>query len=187
MNRSWITRGKFLCLLICSTGILFIRDAWFVTGVLICIGMVSYVSSGQKKFVQRITPLLTVCIFIMVFQLVGNAGLSLVGRLIAGYISGARILSLSLLVFLFTEMTSVYKIVEALSFLPSTLQLLITISFALIPTIMSEIGVIKRAQQSRGYQSRSIFPILIPLVSRTLGRAEHIAIVIQTRGYTVTI
>jgi energy-coupling factor transporter transmembrane protein EcfT len=189
MNALWLTRLKLLGLLACSTGILLIRDIRISVALAACIVGLCFVSRVKDVMRERLISILTVCAFVLVFQFVFNSGVSLSGRLLLGFASGARILALSLLVFLFTETTSVSQIISALSFLPGSVQLMMSISFALIPAIMQETKTIRMAQQARGFRSGgfhvfgSLLPLLIPLLNRTLARAEHIGIVMQARGY----
>lgn len=189
MNGVWATRMKILGLLACSTGVLLIRDTRLSVLVAVGIAVISILSSERATMKERMMPILTVCLFIMLFQLVFNTTVVLHQRILLGVASAARILGLSLLVFIFTQTTSISRIVGALSFLPASMRLMITISFALIPAIMQETKAIGIAQQARGFRSGglhifgSLLPLLIPLLNRTLARAEHIGIVMQTRGY----
>jgi energy-coupling factor transporter transmembrane protein EcfT len=63
------------------------------------------------------------------------------------------------------------------------------ITFNMIPTILSESEKIVIVQRCRGYQSRSfnifgnILPVIIPLLHRTLRRAEQLSLVLLSRGY----
>jgi energy-coupling factor transporter transmembrane protein EcfT len=73
--------------------------------------------------------------------------------------------------------------------LPKKLCLMLTISFALIPAILRESSMIRMVQQTRGLDTKGvkvvsgILALIIPLLSRTLLRAEHIAMTLETRGY----
>lgn len=186
------TRIKLLFLILFSTLMVFFRNLYAVFGITTIIVFVSMLKLNFLKLKNRLVPLFFVSLLIIIFQLLFGLDSSLYLRLFQGLTAALRLLSLSLLVFLFTETTSVTEIVAAFSFLPPKLNLMITISFSLIPVILKEISTIRIAQQSRGlqlkgrYMFRSILPILIPLLGRTLARAEQIAIVLQTRGFKDT-
>ena len=97
-------------------------------------------------------------------------------------------MTLSLLVFLFSQTTSPSSLMHSLSFLPTKFRLVFTISLSLIPILIREAGGIRRAQESRGLTPQwkhpfgSVIPLIVPLLHRTLTRAEHIAMVLQVRG-----
>jgi energy-coupling factor transport system permease protein len=189
MKNVWVTRLKLSGLLACSTGILFIRDIRVLFIVAAVITGLSLFSSEATRMRERIVPIFTICAFVIIFQLICNGQVSLLQRIYLGLASSTRLLALSLLVFLFAQTTSVSRIIEALSFLPGNVRLMITISFALIPAIMQETTAIRMAQQARGLRHqgihimRSLLPLLIPLLNRTLSRAEHIAMIMEARGY----
>jgi energy-coupling factor transporter transmembrane protein EcfT len=183
------TRLKFIGLLITSTILIVIRDPISIcisSGIvfIVCLRLVPY-----RVLWQRVYPILIIGLFVIGYQLVFQTMVPFQSRLLDGSIQALRLILLSVLVFVFTQTTSVSEIVSALSFLPGKLCLLITISFALIPAILREITIIRIAQQVRGFAPRkihiirSVFPVLIPLLNRTLTRAEHIAIVLETRGF----
>jgi energy-coupling factor transport system permease protein len=139
---------------------------------------------------KRLMPLVYVLIAIVIFHLVSGSD-SIRVRLLTGFIFGTKILLLSLLVFVFTQTTSVSSIVQLFWFVPKHVRLMISMSFALVPVILSEIDYIRVAQLSRGlvssgiYAWRAIIPILVPILNRTLTRAEQLAIVLESRGYSV--
>jgi len=188
MNRRR-TQIKLLFLILFSTLMVFFRNPDAVFGITAIITLISLLKLNFLNVKNRLISLFFVSLLIIIFQLLFGLTTSLYLRLFQGLTAALRLLSLSLLVFLFTETTSVTEIVSAFSFLPPKLNLMITISFSLIPVILKEISTIRVAQQSRGlplkgiYMFRSIFPLLIPLLSRTLTRAEQIAIVLQTKGF----
>jgi energy-coupling factor transporter transmembrane protein EcfT len=178
MNNVVFTRLKLLALILFSTVLVLIRNMYFIG---IACGAIVAVSGAKMRggtLKSRLIAIVGVSLLVVVFQAIQN-------RLLLGIITAIRLISLSLLVLLFTETTSASAIVSALSFLPKKITLMLTISFSLIPAILQEISAIRIAQQARGFSPRgiNIFPVLIPLLNRTLTRAEHIAIVLQTRGY----
>ena len=188
MNKR-IAQGKLLLLLVASTLVMYFRD--FRVSVALCVFVV-FLTALTKSSINRngrYTSIGVVSLGIILFQLLFNWSIPIYFRLLAGALAALRIVTLSLMVFLFTETTSVSDIVAALSFLPKKVCLMLTISFALIPAILKESAVIRMVQQTRGLESKglkgltNLAAIIIPLVSRTLIRAEHIAMTLETRGY----
>jgi len=182
MNSVTLTRLKLIALIFFSTLFVLIRNI-VVIGIISCaIIAVSGVKTHRGNLKSRLTAIIGVSAFVVVFQLILNGSVSVAERLLLGVASALRLISLSFLVLLFTETTSPSAIVAALSFLPNNISLMLTISFSLIPAILQEISAIRIAQQARGLHKGSIIPVLVPLLNRTLTRAEHIAVVLQTRG-----
>ncbi len=188
MNKQ-ITRGKLLLLLAASTAIMYLHSPLMIIIFAFLVGVLSTLTKSRGSRRSRYISIAVVTLFIMIFQLLFNGSLPLAARIVTGFIASLRIISLSLMVFLFTETTSVSDIVQALSFLPKTICLMLTISFALIPAILRESAMIRMAQQTRGLETggfkrvSSFLALIVPLLSRTLLRAEHIAMTLETRGY----
>jgi len=183
MNLVTLTRLKLIALICFSTLFVLIRNVYgifLIFGVIIVLTKL-HMRRGHLK--SRITAIIGVSAFVIVFQLLFNGSVAIQQRLLIGSLTAFRLISLSLLVLLFTETTSPTSIVAVLSFLPKNINLMLTISFSLIPAILQEISAIQIAQQARGLRKGSIIPVLVPLLNRTLTRAEHIAIVLQTRGF----
>lgn len=184
-----ITRLKLMLLLCSSTALIYIHSVIFTTSVFLLLTIVSLCIKSLSKAVKRFVSICLVASLVILFQLVFNSSVPLLNRLTIGILAALRIISLSLLVFIFVETTSVSDIARAFSFLPKQLSLLLTISLALIPAILLESQSIRLAQQARGYSMkkwnimRGLVPLVIPLLSRTLVRAEHIAITLESRGY----
>lgn len=178
MNTVTQARLKLLALILFSTGLVFIRNIVLIGIACGAIIVVSGAKIRRGSYKSRLLAIVGVALLVVVFQGIQN-------HLLLGIATAIRLISLSLLVLLFTETTSPSSIVAALSFLPKNISLMLTISFSLIPAILQEISAIRIAQQARGFSSKGIkiFPVLIPLLNRTLSRAEHIAIVLQTRGF----
>ncbi len=183
------TRIKLICLLFCSTAMIIFRSPLVILGIFVVVTFISIIRSSRIQVKTRLLSLGVVSASVIIFQVVCNGSVSMQERLLLGSESALRIMTLSLLVFLFTETTSVSEIMSAFSFLPQKMRLMMTISFSLIPVITREIHTIRIAQQARGFQPRgvhvvrTVFPIIIPLLYRTLARAEHIAMVLETRGF----
>ncbi|HUD19142.1 MAG TPA: energy-coupling factor transporter transmembrane component T [Patescibacteria group bacterium] len=188
MNKR-ITQAKLVFLLVASTVIMYLRSPLSIVIFCISIGILSAFTKSRASRRSRYTSIAVVAVFILFFQLLFNQSVPVVQRMLIGIIASLRVISLSFMVFLFTETTSVFDIVSALSFLPKKLCLMLTISFALIPAILRESSMIRMVQQTRGLDTKGvkvvsgILALIIPLLSRTLLRAEHIAMTLETRGY----
>ena len=184
-----VTRLKLFLLLCSSTILIYIHSIIVTVSVFLILSIASLCTKSVSKAIKRFASICLVASFVILFQLVFNSSVPLLYRLTIGILAALRIISLSLLVFIFAETTSVSDIARAFSFLPKQLSLLLTISLALIPAILLESQSIRLAQQARGYSMktwnivRGFIPLVIPLLSRTLARAEHIAITLESRGY----
>jgi len=177
-----ILKIRLLALIIASTLILFINNWQEMLLILIALITLSLLLPQKRGLTNRIYPLLFVALLIIAFQLIFNYTISLPQRFIAGLTSALKIFSLSMLVFIYTATTSVTKIADTFSFLPKSLQLMLTITLSLLPVVMDEYHKIYLVQSTRGNRSRFL-PIIIPLLHRSLKRAEQIGIVMVTRGY----
>lgn len=179
----------FIGWLFISTLIIFVKDIYLSSLFLIIILVLSAFTKTKRKLRERIYPLVSISLMVVFFQLIFNFSLDLSQRLIAGITAGEKIISLSLIVFIFTSLTSLSKIVEIFSFLPSSIQLMLTITFSLIPVILDESKKIMMVQLSKGHKMgklnifRNLPPIIVPLIHRSLKRAEQIGLVLEARGY----
>jgi energy-coupling factor transporter transmembrane protein EcfT len=191
MSDIGITRGKLVFLLIGSTIVLSIHSPLIILSLCIFTAGISVFLKRHIHWFTRYRAIGFAAIMIILFQLLFNWSLSFEARALAGVTASARLILLSMMVFLFTETTSVSNIVGALSFLPSKICLMLTISLSLIPAIMKESTLIQIAQQSRGFTSKGLksitgfLSVIIPLLFRTLKRAEHIAIALETKGFHI--
>jgi energy-coupling factor transporter transmembrane protein EcfT len=181
---------KIISLLIISTVVLLTKN-WLVISflLLITIGITLKINS-YSAFWQRIKPLIFIALCIVLFNVLVNFQEYYAVRFAQGITAAGKIIILSLLVFAFTSTTSLREIINIFAFLPKKLQLSLTITLNIIPAIIDEIQKIKIAQKSRGLNSyslnpkKSIFPIIIPLLHRALERAEHLAILLHSRGFS---
>ncbi len=184
-----MTRFKLVALLLVSTIFVLVRSLPVIAVASGAIMVLTLVQTGRFHTKTRLLTIIGITCFVLLFQLLFHTGVSIQERLIEGAMASLRIISLSLLVFLFSETTSLSSLASSISFMPRDVRLMITISLALLPAILYEFSIIRMVQETRGYQPRAInvfrsfFPVIIPLLNRTLSRAEHIAIVLQTRGF----
>ncbi len=131
----------------------------------------------------RLKALLFISLSIILFQLLFNYSLTPLGRLWQGIISAAKISLLSLLVFWYTAVFSPSQISRHFRFLPQPLPLMLTLTLALIPALFNEAKSIQMIQASRGASRTNPFPLLIPLLHRIIQRSQHLALVMNSRGY----
>lgn len=184
-----LNKMKLFSIVFFSTLILFIKDPTFLSLILLLSIILSAIFKAKYKLTDRLKPLLLISLMVILFQVLFNTSLDLTKRLLIGVVTSEKIILLSLIVFLYTLTTSLSDIADSLSFLPKKMVLMLTITLGLIPSIIEESRKIRLVQQTRGYSSgslniyRSIIPVIIPLIHRTLARAEQLSIVLTTRGY----
>ncbi len=123
---------------------------------------------GRKSW-ERLRFLFWPLVLIIIFQLWSKLPLS----------SGLRIANLSLVVLIYTTVTSTREISLPWAFLGKTGQLLITLTFNLIPVILKEAKDIALIQSSRGKRLTTPLSIIVPLLHRTLQRSQQLAIVLE--------
>lgn len=180
---------KLIGLIAASTAAIFIKDLMINSLLILLVIFLLRITKPKGNALDRFSPLLFIGFLVLLFQLGFNTTVSIETRFLIGLIAAERIITLSLLVFIFTSTTSPAEIASLFSFLPAKFQLMIVITLAMIPAIIEESGKITLNQTSRGLSRgglnplRSILPIIIPLLHRTLRRAEQIAVVMQARGY----
>ncbi len=189
MTQLWLTRLKLLLLLATTSTLILIRNPNISLTISVLITVIVISTIKRQNIANRIKPLLAICCLAIVSQLLGNHLASLTDRLLLGIAHATKLLALSLLVFQFTQTTSANSLVRVFSFLPPKIVLLLTISFSLVPVMIREIDAIQIAQKSKGLQFqglqawRSFIPVIVPLLNRTLTRAQQIAIVLEIRGF----
>lgn len=181
MNRIFLTRIAIVGLIFLTTLIIFMKKALFVLFLCCLFSFFSFLLDKNGKLKERIKPLFVICVTIILFQLIFNTEVSLSDRILQGSTAAAKIFTLSLLVFLFTTVISPNQMTTALSFLPKKILFLLVVTFGMIPSIFTEAQKILIVQNSRG--RKSFFSFIIPLLHRTLIKAEQTATSIQARGY----
>lgn len=186
-----LTRLKFMFLIVSTTAMILLHNLWLLLGFCIGLLILSLFLSPKANVRGRLFSVGIVSLLVVLFQVIFNFTIPLPERFLIGLMTASRLIALSMIVLLFTETTSVSAIVDAFSFLPRKFCLMMTISFALLPTLMREVQMIQLMQQVRGLRAnnfnpfRTFLPIIIPLLHRTLTRAEHIAITLETKGFAV--
>ena len=189
MNRIFLTRMVIMGLIFLTTLIICIKKPLIVLFLCCLFSFLSLLFDKSGKLKERIKPLFVIGTTIILFQLIFNTRVGFSDRILQGLTAAAKIFTLSLLVFLFTMVISPNQITAALSFLPKKILFLLVVTFGMIPSIFTEAQKILIVQNARGRNSKtlnilkSFLPFIIPLLHRTLSRAEQIAISIQARGY----
>ncbi|MDZ7586126.1 MAG: energy-coupling factor transporter transmembrane component T [Patescibacteria group bacterium] len=174
---------KLISLILLSTSLIFINNLYFLILSLLIILLITFFKTNFSAIKNRLVPLLFTVTLLIIFQLVFNSNQTSSLRFHQGLTAAIKILSLSLLVFLYTATTSINQISRAFNFLPKTFNFMLTITLSLIPVIFQEAKTIMLLQKSRGYHSPNPLPIIIPLLHRTLRRSEQIALTMSSRGY----
>jgi len=189
MDKVLFLRLKLAIIIFASIAIIFIKDLFILILLFLILSTFIICRKSQRKLSARFYPLLFIGLLVVLFQLLLNTSVNVPTRLMTGIVAALRIINLSFLVFIFTQNTSTSEIIRLFSFLPKSIQLMLTITFSLIPVIIEEARKIMLVQNSRGYNTNflrifnNIIPIIIPLLHRTLRRSEQIAMVMQSRGY----
>ena len=183
---------KLIILIFITSYIALSRNLLIIAFLALIISLFSLLDKKtQKNIAKRIKPLFFISLLIMGFQLIFNTTVDTHTRLYLGIFQGIKIYSLSMLVFVYTSKTGASQILKGLNFLPKKVQLVLTITLSLLPIILDEAEKIRLVQKARGYQSslinplKSIFPLIIPLIHRTLRRTEQISLVMQTKGLSL--
>ncbi len=174
---------KLIALIITTSALIFINNLSFLLVFFFALLLIIALKTKFSPLKNRLLPLFFTIILLILFQLLFNSSQPYSIRLLQGFTAALKILSLSLLVFLYTATTSITQISQALSFLPKNFNFMLTITFSLIPVIFQEAKTIILLQKCRGYHSFNPLPIIIPLLHRTLKRSEQIALTMSSRGY----
>ena len=178
-----ITIFKIISLIFFSSVIFYIKNEIILTVLFILLLIILRIVPTKRPILERLKLLIPIGLLIFLFQIVFNQSLTLPERFLFGYLVFLRIVLVSLLVLLFTSLTSPKEIVSAFSFLPQQFQLLLMITFYLIPLIFDEWEKILLVQKSRGLGKGNFIPVLIPLLHRIFQRAETLALTVVSRGY----
>jgi len=189
MTNLRIVKIKLLTIILSSLIIVLFKNWTLVIGLFVVSLLLSIKGVRMDKLVKRIFPLILIVISVIFFQIIFNYSVDLSTRISLGLISGLKIFTISLMVFLFTSTTSPSEIASVFSFLPSRVQLLVTMTLSLIPLVFEEAHKIQLVQNSRGNAKRRIslfggfLPVIIPLLHQTLIRSEQLAQTMESRGF----
>lgn len=179
---------KFFVLLAFSIFVITINKLALMFLVLFGSIFIALIILGWPSFWAGLKPLLIVFGMVLLFNLVFLYNFDVLYRLEYGILSASKIVSFSLGLLVFNLTTSTSRLVALLWFVPKSIKLMLVIAFSLMPLVIFEFNQIKLAQKARGYKVggwnifKTTLPLVVPLLHRTLNRAEQIAIVIQSRG-----
>lgn len=161
-----------LLLLILTTSLIIGLRRWPVqAGISLILGLFL-----GKKIYPRLKFLVFVFAFIVIIQL-------LMKNPARGVASGLMIVNVSLAVLAYTSLTSAREMNQTWAFLGKKGRLLVTLTFNLIPVVLREAQNIRLIQLSRGRKTHPL-AVVIPLLHRTLQRAEQLALVLEAKSAT---
>jgi len=167
-----------MLLIIFSIFIVFLRDLLIITTLFLGVTLIVFLLRIHSRLFEWIKPILFVCVFIVILQTFTTVPFrfSMEGMVLT-------------LVFTFTSTTSSREIIEAFSFLPYEVAIMLMLSLRFIPLIKDEFTKIINAQKARGLDFRSLnffktyFPILVPLFVKSLEGSNHLALAMESRGF----
>ena len=179
-----------MLLIIFSIFIVFLRDLLIITTLFLGVTLIVFLLRIHSRLFEWIKPILFVCVFIVILQTFTTVPFrfSMEG-MVFGITISMRLLTLLTLVFTFTSTTSSREIIEAFSFLPYEVAIMLMLSLRFIPLIKDEFTKIINAQKARGLDFRSLnffktyFPILVPLFVKSLEGSNHLALAMESRGF----
>lgn len=183
-------KNKLLALILTSSSMLFFTNFMFIAAVVFTTAALFFAAGIQEKFIDWLKPLFFVILAVILLQSLtfSGFGLSLKGFYL-GILYALRLLALVMLVFLFTQTTTINGLAEAFDFLPINVSEVLILTLSLLPRITKLTKKIVNAQKARGYNFRSInifktyLPILIPLFAKILYQSEQMALAMQSRGF----
>jgi energy-coupling factor transporter transmembrane protein EcfT len=181
--------AKLATLLLFTIALLLQTNIWIAGGLCATTIVFSLFYGRDGTLIIRLKALSILAVMLMLFNLLPLLDEPLNDRALRGGLAAAKLVGISLSVFLFVTTTSLATILRAFSFLPTSWQLMLTIALSLLPAVMQELRTIIAAQKSRGFSPSllrlipTITATALPLLFRTLLRAEHIAMVIVARGF----
>ncbi len=174
--------GKTILLIIISTLTLYYPQPVFLTGLFLLSSAAFLFFPDRQLIFYRLRPLLIVGILVILFQLFFNRTVPISDRLLLGYVAAIRLLIISLLVLIYTTITSFSDLILLFDFFPRSVQLLLAMTFYLIPSILREAEEIQMVQKARGMRNNPV-AVTIPLLHRVFARAETLSYSIISRGY----
>ena len=181
MNKT-VVFGKTILLIIISTLTLYYPQPVFLTGLFL-LSLAAFLFFPVERLIShRLQPLLIVGILVLFFQLFFNRTVPIGNRFLLGYIAAIRLLIISLLVLIYMAITSLSDLISLFDFLPRPIQLLLAMTFYLIPSILHEAEEIQKVQKARGMRNNP-FAVMIPLLHRVFTRAETLSYSVISRGY----
>lgn len=180
---------KLLILVAVSSFMIFFTNIVTVGIIAIISVILVFITGTKSKFFAWIKPLSLGFVMILLFHTFyfSGIGFSYIG-LYSGLLYALRVVSLIILVFLFSGTTSLERMANAFAFLPESVQMVLVLALSLLPKTMELATNIINAQKSRGLNfkafniSRTYFPILVPLFAQSLKRSEYMSLAMSARG-----
>ena len=179
-----------MLLIIFSIFIVFLKDLLVISVLFLSVILVLLLLKIQSEFFEWIKPILFVCVFIVILQTFTHFPFRFsVEGMIFGISVSMRLLTLLTLVFTFTSTTKSREILEAFSFLPYEVAIMLMLSLRFIPLVRDNLTKIINAQKARGLNFRSLnifktyFPILVPIFVKSLEGSNHLALAMESRGF----
>lgn len=173
---------KLLAIITTTTILLLTHNLWLILLVFCSSIFATFILPNHKLLLRRLLPLLGIAAFTIILQIIFNSDKNYTHRLLYGFLVGLKLISISLLIFIFASITSISRLISLFNFLPGNFKITLTITFGILPIMLKEAENIRKIQISRGLKVRfwnihkNIFPLIIPLLHRSFQRAERIAI-----------
>ncbi len=161
----------------------------YIVLLILFLFFIIFIALMKKPIYQRLNTIFPIFLLCILFQVIFNSSISLNERAILGFIFGLRLTLISLSVFLFLSITSLFELTQLFYFLPRTWLLLLIMTWYFIPGIISESEKIKQIQKSRGLNIQSWNPfkslasLIIPLLHRVFQRSQTLSLTLLSRGY----
>ncbi len=213
---SWLhgldPRAKLVCTLVIAVA-LFTRESFAAMAVYAALALVGFaISRVPPSWLWRgLKPVVWLVALTFLAQLLFARGEALArlgpfrvtrdGMELAGFLS-LRLTILVVVGLLLTFTTSPIPLTDGLAWLlrplrrlrvpTEELALMVTIALRFIPTLLSELETIMRAQRARGAdfrhggpvkRARALMPVLIPLFVVSFRRADELALAMEARCY----
>ena len=182
---------KLFFLVIFPTLLLILRNLVYIIPFFVGISFLAlYLMLKHKlRLYNWLKFILPICLLIILLQSFTYAGLGFSFEgLNFGLLVSLRLLTILLAVFIFISTTPYKELVESLSFLPPKVTSILTLSLSLLPKIEDIIVNVVNAQKVRGVNFKSpnflktYPPLLIPIFTKTLEKAEQLSLALQARG-----
>lgn len=146
---------------------------------------------NYRRTIARIKLFLFLWLGLTLFQVLFNRNsFQIVESIDRSSRSVLQIAIISEIFYVFARRVSMSSVLQAFSFMPNALRILLTITFSSIPFLIIEQSKIGHAQKSRAcgitFKSRLIMPIaiLVPLTHKVIQRSQQLAYAISMRGYS---